>query len=174
MGGRIKPTPRRGKRIDRGNPKSVYTRDSFGGEIAQLVEQRTENPCVGGSIPPLATSLRSERSGERRMSRRSQSSLGETAKADPRSEPTAWQASSMYHYVYILVSDKDASIHYTGLTQDLQARLVKHNQGGCPHTAKDRPWRLETAIAFASREKAAAFEQYLKSGSGREFARRHF
>ena len=26
------------------------------GQIAQLVEQRTENPCVGGSIPPLATS----------------------------------------------------------------------------------------------------------------------
>ena len=25
------------------------------GQIAQLVEQRTENPCVGGSIPPLAT-----------------------------------------------------------------------------------------------------------------------
>ena len=27
------------------------------GQIAQLVEQRTENPCVGGSIPPLATAL---------------------------------------------------------------------------------------------------------------------
>ena len=24
-------------------------------QVAQLVEQRTENPCVGGSIPPLAT-----------------------------------------------------------------------------------------------------------------------
>ena len=28
------------------------------GQIAQLVEQRTENPCVGGSIPPLATNNR--------------------------------------------------------------------------------------------------------------------
>ena len=26
------------------------------GQVAQLVEQRTENPRVGGSIPPLATS----------------------------------------------------------------------------------------------------------------------
>ena len=26
-------------------------------QIAQLVEQRTENPCVGGSIPPLGTIL---------------------------------------------------------------------------------------------------------------------
>ena len=28
-----------------------------GGQVAQLVEQRTENPRVGGSIPPLATIL---------------------------------------------------------------------------------------------------------------------
>ena len=27
------------------------------GPVAQSVEQRTENPCVGGSIPPQATSL---------------------------------------------------------------------------------------------------------------------
>src|SRR5262249_18849538 len=27
------------------------------GWVAQLVEQRTENPCVGGSIPPPATSF---------------------------------------------------------------------------------------------------------------------
>ncbi len=27
------------------------------GSVAQLVEQRTENPCVGGSIPPRATIL---------------------------------------------------------------------------------------------------------------------
>jgi hypothetical protein len=25
------------------------------GAVAQLVEQRTENPCVGGSIPPHTT-----------------------------------------------------------------------------------------------------------------------
>ncbi|MEY2537994.1 MAG: hypothetical protein QOG67_1734 [Verrucomicrobiota bacterium] len=37
-----------------------------------------------------------------------------------------------------------------------------------------RPWRIETAIAFSSVTKARAFEKYLKSGSGREFARRCF
>jgi hypothetical protein len=31
------------------------TRPFLGGQVAQLVEQRTENPRVGGSIPPLAT-----------------------------------------------------------------------------------------------------------------------
>ena len=79
-----------------------------------------------------------------------------------------------FHYVYILVSELDASRHYTGCTSDLAARIKKHNEGGCPHTAKYRPWRIETAIAFHTREKAVAFESYLKSGSGREFARRHF
>ena len=27
------------------------------GQVAQLVEQRTENPCVAGSIPALATNF---------------------------------------------------------------------------------------------------------------------
>jgi putative endonuclease len=79
-----------------------------------------------------------------------------------------------FWYVYILVGELDASAHYTGLTDDLQARLKKHNEGGCPHTSKHRPWRIETVVAFHSREKASAFERYLKSGSGREFARHHF
>ena len=33
-------------------------RSGVSGKIAQLVEQRTENPCVPGSIPGLATILR--------------------------------------------------------------------------------------------------------------------
>ncbi len=77
-------------------------------------------------------------------------------------------------YVYILVSGVDASKHYTGITRDLAARLAQHNAGECAHTAKFRPWRIETAVSFRSEGKAIAFEKYLKSGSGREFARRHF
>ena len=30
----------------------------FCAQVAQLVEQRTENPRVGGSIPPLGTTFR--------------------------------------------------------------------------------------------------------------------
>ena len=36
-----------------GNPQTLGITSK--GQIAQLVEQRTENQCVGGSIPPLAT-----------------------------------------------------------------------------------------------------------------------
>ena len=79
-----------------------------------------------------------------------------------------------FFYVYVLRSKSDSSIHYTGITDDLSARLRDHNRGHCLHTAKHKPWIIETAVAFISARKARAFEKYLKSGSGREFARRHF
>jgi putative endonuclease len=80
----------------------------------------------------------------------------------------------VFHYVYILVSESDPDRHYIGCTGDLDARLAAHNAGRVAHTTKHKPWRIETAIAFREKQKAAAFERYLKSGSGREFARRHF
>ena len=79
-----------------------------------------------------------------------------------------------FHYVYLLSSINHPGSHYSGITQDLEARLKKHNAGDCVHTSKFTPWRIETAIAFSSKEEALAFEKYLKSGSGREFALRHF
>lgn len=79
-----------------------------------------------------------------------------------------------FTYVYILISEADVTRGYTGLTEDLDARLKSHNQGNNPYTSKYRPWKIETAIAFRSREKAAAFEKDLKSHSGRAFASKHF
>ena len=38
-------------------PSGILARLRQDGQVAQLVEQRTENPRVGGSIPPLATNL---------------------------------------------------------------------------------------------------------------------
>ena len=82
--------------------------------------------------------------------------------------------SSKFTYVYILKSKIDPDAHYTGCTEGLKARLSKHNEGGVAHTAKLKPWFIETAVSFRDSAKARAFEKYLKSGSGREFARRHF
>lgn len=81
---------------------------------------------------------------------------------------------NQHHYVYLLTSLSNSSHHYTGMTSDLHARLAIHNSGGCPHTAKFRPWQIETALSFRCPQKAAAFEKYLKTGSGRAFAKRHF
>ena len=71
-------------------------------------------------------------------------------------------------------SESDEKMHYSGVTRDLIARLCEHNRGKCPHTSKNRPWKIETAVAFRSEAKARRFERYIKTGSGREFARRHF
>jgi predicted GIY-YIG superfamily endonuclease len=61
-----------------------------------------------------------------------------------------------------------------GITDNVKRRLQDHNGGDSPHTSKYRPWELVTAAAFTDDQKAAAFEQYLKSGSGRAFAAKHF
>ena len=77
-------------------------------------------------------------------------------------------------YAYVLRSLSDPTQRYVGSTQDLHARLAKHNKGDVPHTSKYRPRKVETYVAFETMEKAAAFERYLKSGSGHAFAARHF
>ena len=77
-------------------------------------------------------------------------------------------------YVYLIRSLSNPDQRYVGITDDVKRRLRDHNSGDSPHTAKYRPWQLQTAVAFTNEKKAAAFEQYLKSGSGRAFAVRHF
>ena len=73
-------------------------------------------------------------------------------------------------YVYILQSESHPDQFYTGLCTDMDARLKAHNAGQSPHTSKYRPWRLISVHGFVQPETAAAFERYLKSGSGRAFA----
>ena len=83
-------------------------------------------------------------------------------------------AVTKFFYVYMLKDLATGTHVYTGVTADLHSRLTKHNAGEVPHTSKFKPWRIETAIAFSSKEKAYAFEAYLKTHSGRSFAKRHF
>lgn len=75
-------------------------------------------------------------------------------------------------YVYILRSVTDGERFYTGLTDDLKARIAKHNAGEVAHTSKRRPWQIKTYVAFNDGGRALAFEKYLKSGSGRAFAKK--
>ena len=77
------------------------------------------------------------------------------------------------HYVYILQSISDPDQFYTGLCANVQERLAAHNAGQSKHTSKYKPWRLISAHYFADPKVAAAFERYLKTGSGRAFAARH-
>jgi putative endonuclease len=77
-------------------------------------------------------------------------------------------------YVYLLESISFPDQTYIGLTDDLRGRLAAHNAGQAAHTRKFKPWRLVTYLAFGDENKAVAFERYLKSSSGRAFAKKRF
>ena len=76
------------------------------------------------------------------------------------------------NHVYILQSLSRPDQFYTGLCDDVEKRLRAHNEGRSPHTSKYRPWRLFSSHWFDQQDIAAAFERYLKSGSGRAFAKK--
>jgi predicted GIY-YIG superfamily endonuclease len=82
--------------------------------------------------------------------------------------------SQQKRFVYILKSVSNPAAYYVGVTSNMSARLTAHNDGLSPHTAAQRPWRTLIVIEFDEEEPAMKFERYLKTGSGREFARRHF
>jgi putative endonuclease len=73
-------------------------------------------------------------------------------------------------YVYILQSINSPENFYVGLTNDVQRRLLEHNQGKSTHTNKHAPWKIKTYIAFCDQQQAFEFERYLKTSSGRAFA----
>lgn len=75
-------------------------------------------------------------------------------------------------FVYLLRSTSRGR-PYIGLTSDFPARLAAHNAGQNPSTARHRPWVLVALVEFTNESTAARFERYLKSGSGRAFAKKH-
>jgi len=79
---------------------------------------------------------------------------------------------STFYYVYIIQSLKYPNRFYIGFSEDLDSRLKDQNQSKNPHTAKYKIWKIKTAIAFTDRDKALDFERYLKSPSGRAFAKK--
>ena len=88
--------------------------------------------------------------------------------------PPSADPSALFTYVYELSPLADPGRRYTGITHDLQERLAKHNGKGVPSTRDGAPWQMDVALAFRDKVKAAIFEKYLKTHSGRAFAARHF
>ncbi|HBP89083.1 MAG TPA: excinuclease ABC subunit C [Nitrospiraceae bacterium] len=75
-------------------------------------------------------------------------------------------------YVYFIRSESHPNQSYIGITSDLKRRLAVHNSGGSFHTSKFMPWKLVTYMGFSDVSKALEFERYLKTGSGRAFAKK--
>ena len=76
--------------------------------------------------------------------------------------------------VYVIRSDRNPSRHYVGITSNIRNRLEWHNHGPSGYTVSYRPWSLVVSIGFPTERGAVRFEKYLKTGSGRAFANRHF
>jgi len=75
-------------------------------------------------------------------------------------------------YVYLIKSESHTNKTYVGVTSNVNQRLASHNSGGSVHTLKFKPWKLLTHVGFSEDSKALAFEAYLKTGSGRAFAKK--
>jgi putative endonuclease len=76
------------------------------------------------------------------------------------------------YYAYILQSERQTNRIYIGFSSDLKTRLSDHNDGKNLSTKTGRPWKLVFYAAFQEKSEALAFEAYLKTSSGKAFARK--
>lgn len=79
---------------------------------------------------------------------------------------------SFMFYVYIL--ELSNNTYYVGSTSDLKSRFNKHKEGGVPSTKKYRPHKLVWYCCFRDKKKAALFEDYLKTASGKALRNKRF
>ena len=76
--------------------------------------------------------------------------------------------STTLFYVYAIKSLSRNYI-YVGLTNNLERRILQHNNGENRSTKAYGPFELIYSEAFDTRMEARAKEKYLKSGIGKEF-----
>lgn len=77
-------------------------------------------------------------------------------------------------FVYIIQSIGQPAAYYVGLTSDVGARLSTHNGPIATYRSESPLEKTCIVVGFDEEQPAILFEKYLKTGSGREFARRHF
>ena len=75
-------------------------------------------------------------------------------------------------YVYVLIRDKDGKL-YTGFTNDLRKRLLKHNSGKVFSTKLRRPLKLIYYEVCLNEQDARQREKYFKAGVGKRFIKQH-
>lgn len=68
--------------------------------------------------------------------------------------------------VYILYSMK-INQYYTGHTDDLEDRLIRHNNGKSLATKRGVPWKLMWTLQCESRSKAMEIERWIKKMKSR-------
>jgi len=69
------------------------------------------------------------------------------------------------YWAYILKSEKTGK-HYIGSTDDVEARLVRHNRGRNKSTKLGIPWKLIHSEPFPTKQEAYRREFQIKSYKG--------
>ena len=64
-------------------------------------------------------------------------------------------------FTYVIESELTGRF-YIGQTNDLAARVLRHNKGRVPSTKSERPWILIYYKGFETRSQAMRLEQRLK------------
>lgn len=72
------------------------------------------------------------------------------------------------YFVYVLASKKD-NMFYTGFTDDINARLKKHNDGAVTATKSRRPFELVYYEGGLNKTDALHREIYLKTAWGKRY-----
>ncbi len=67
----------------------------------------------------------------------------------------------MIYYVYILQSDQDDT-YYKGFTENIEKRIVQHNNGESRYTSRKMPWRLVYLEEFQTKREALIREKQMK------------
>lgn len=72
------------------------------------------------------------------------------------------------YYMYILRSMQDGR-YYIGSTQDVAARLARHNSGASRYTKAKGPWELIYTEQFHSRALAVQREKQIKGWKNKKY-----
>jgi len=71
-------------------------------------------------------------------------------------------------YVYIIYSEKIDG-YYTGITDDIERRLERHNQGWRRFTKRGIPWKVVYTEKFETKSDALDRERKIKNRKSRKY-----
>ena len=73
-------------------------------------------------------------------------------------------------YVYIIKSEE--SLVYTGITKNIEKRIISHNSGKNYWTKRGTNWELIYSESFKTAKEARKREKYFKNTAGKEWLKR--
>ena len=73
-------------------------------------------------------------------------------------------------YVYIIKSEE--ALLYTGITKNIEERIISHNSGKNYWTKRGLNWKLIYFESHKSAKEARKCEKYFKNNAGKEWLKR--